>query len=101
MTEESLTFGYRKILWEEPNSVEFKNTVFVILHKPRFIIQSKRTKIVVPMLSHEFTRFAETIHSKNELLGKHIYKIYENARAYYVDNIEVVKELNTLGKKAV
>lgn len=101
VTNESLSFGYRKILWDEPYSVEFRKTIFVLLHKPRFIIEAKHTKIVVPMLSHEFENFAKTISSKNEKLGSHIYRIYENARAYYVDNIEIVKELNLLGKKAV
>ena len=95
-----LQFKYRKIKWDEPYSIEFKKTVFVLLHKPRFIIRSKRVKIVVPMLSHEFKHFARTIHSKNKVIGEHIYKIYENTKSYYVDNIEIEKELNILGKKA-
>lgn len=101
VSDEMLEFGYRKIKWDEPYSIEFKKTVFVLLHKPRFIIQSKKTKIVVPMLSSEFSNFARTIRSKNENLGLHIYQIYENAKSYYVDNLEIVKELNQLGKKAV
>jgi hypothetical protein len=100
VTNEALKFKYRKIKWDEPYSVEFKKTVFVLLHKPRFIIRSKRMKIVVPMLSHEFKHFAHTIHSKNNMIGEHIYKIYENTKSYYVDNIEIVKQLNILGKKA-
>ena len=101
VTEETLEFGYRKIRWDEPYSIEFKKTVFLILHKPRFIIESKKTKIVVPMLSHEFENFVNRISFTNEKVGKQIYKIYENTRSYYVDNIEIEKELNTLGKKAV
>lgn len=101
VSNETLEFGYKKIKWDEPYSIEFKNTIFVLLHKPRFIIQSKKTKIVVPMLSHQFSNFARTIRSKNENLGLHIYQIYENAKSYYVDNPEIVKELNQLGKKAV
>ena len=101
VTDEALEFGYRKIRWDEPYSIEFKKTVFIILHKPRFIIESKKTKIVVPMLSHEFENFVNRISFTNEKVGKHIYRIYENTRSYYVDNIEIEKELNTLGKKAV
>jgi len=100
VTNKELQFKYRKIKWDEPYSIEFKKTVFVLLHKPRFIIRSKRVKIVVPMLSHEFKHFARTIHSKNKVIGEHIYKIYENTKSYYVDNIEIEKELNILGKKA-
>ena len=101
VTDKDLTFGYRTIKWDEPYSIEFKRTIFILLHKPRFIVQSKRTKIVVPMLSHKFEKFARTINSKNEKLGSHIFQIYQNARSYYVDNLEIIKELNILGKKAV
>lgn len=100
VTNTVIEFGRRKIRWDEPYSVKFKKTVFVLLHKPRVIIESKNTKIVVPMLSHEFEKFARTIHSKNAKIGSHILKIYENARSYYVDNLEIIKELNQLGKKA-
>ena len=101
VTDELLTFGSRKIRWDEPYSIVFKKSVYIILHKPRFIIRSKRTKIVVPMLSPKFEKFARTIDSKNHKLGAHIFKIYENTRLYYVDNLEIEKELNQLGKKAV
>ncbi len=101
VTNEALTFKRRVIKWDEPYSVTFKKSVFVLLHKPRFIIESKRVKIVVPMLSHNFEKFARMIDSKNHKLGKHIFKIYENTRSYYVDNLEIGKELNQLGKKAV
>lgn len=98
VTSTSLNFGYRTIRWDEPYTVTFKRTVFVLLHKPRFIIKSKKTKIVVPMLSYNFEHFARTIKSKNHQLGETIFKIFENTRAYYVDNIEIEKELNQFGK---
>jgi len=101
VTSTMIEFGNRKIKWDEPYSIKFKRTVFVLLHKPRFIITSKKTRIVVPMLSHEFEKFARTIDSQDKKIGAHIFKIYKNARAYYVDSLEVVKELNQLGKKAV
>lgn len=101
VTKEMIEFGYRKIKWDEPYSIHFKKTVFVLLHKPRFIIKSKKTRIVVPMLSHEFEKFARTIDLRDKNIGTHIFKIYENARSYYVDSLEIVKELNQLGKKAV
>lgn len=100
VTSTDLIFGNRIIKWDEPYSIKFKKTVFVLLHKPRFIIESKNTRIVVPMLSHEFGKFARTINSKNKNIGDHIFKIYKNARSYYVDNLELIKELNQLGKKA-
>ena len=99
VNNDMLVFKHRKILWDEPYSIQFKKTKFVLLHKPRFILQSSKTKIIVPMLSHEFENFARTIRSKNEDIGAHIFKIYENARSYHVDNLELVKELNQLGKK--
>ena len=100
VSDEALTFKHKTIKWDEPYSIEFKKTIFVLLHKPRFIVQSKRRKIVVPMLSHEFENFARTINSKNAKIGEHIFMIYKNAKAYYIDNIDLVRELNILGKKA-
>jgi hypothetical protein len=100
VSNKALEFRNRKIEWDEPYSIHFKKTVFLLLHKPRFILKSKKTKIVVPMLSHEFEHFARTFQSKNNKIGTHIFKIYKNAKAYYVDNVEIVKDLNQLGKIA-
>jgi len=41
VTSTMIEFGNRKIKWDEPYSIKFKRTVFVLLHKPRFIIKSK------------------------------------------------------------
>lgn len=100
VTNKALEFKNRRIEWDEPYSIQFKKTVFLLLHKPRFILKSNKTRIVVPMLSHEFEHFARTFQSKNNKIGTHIFKIYKNARAYYVDSIEIVKDLNQLGKIA-
>ena len=96
--DDGLKFRRRYIKWDEPYSIKFKKSAFLILHKPRFILKSKTTTIVVPMLSHNIEHFITRLSFKQKDIGKHAKKLYDNTRAYYVKNIEVEKELNKLGK---
>ena len=91
-------FRRRYIKWDEQYSLQFKKSIFIVLHKPRFILKSKTTKIVVPMLSHNIEHFITRLSFTNKELGFHVRTLYENTRSYYVGNIEVERQLNKLGK---
>lgn len=96
--DEGVRFKRRYIRWDEPYSLKFKKSAFFILHKPRFILKSKKHVIVIPMLSHKIERFIARLSFTNKDLGFQVRELYENTRAYYIKNIEVEKELNKLGK---
>jgi hypothetical protein len=100
VTNEALKFRHKTIRWDEPYTVKFKRNSFLILHKPRFIVKSETKRIVVPMLSFNFELFVKTIALKNHDIGAIVKELYKNTRAYYVENLEVEKELNRKSKKA-
>lgn len=89
-----LEYRGRFINWNEKYNVKFKNNIFVFLHKPRYIIKSKKHVIVVPLLSSNINKFVETFVSKNPKKGEYVYQIYHNGLNYYVLNKKLSKELN-------
>jgi len=99
INDDSIVFKKRVIKWDEKYTVQFKKSIFLILHKPRFILKSKSTRIVVPMLSKNIERFIARLSYTNKDLGAITREIYDNTHAYYVKNIDVEKQLNKLGKK--
>lgn len=93
-----IRFRRRYISWDEKYTIQFKKTAFFVLHKPRFILKSQTTTIVVPMLSHNIKHFITRLSFKNKTLGKYAKELYENTSNYYVHNIDVEKKLNKMGK---
>lgn len=91
-------FGRKQIKWDEEYTIQFKRTAFLILHKPRFIMTSKSRRIVIPMLSHQIEHFIKRLSSTNDDIGKQAKALYDNTRAYYIENIEVEKKFNNKGK---
>jgi len=96
--KDGIYYRSKTIKWDEPYSLKYKRTVFFILHKPRFIVVSHTTKIVIPLLSQEIEHFITTLDNTNKKLGKYAKELYENTTAYYVHNLEIEKDLNKLGK---
>lgn len=94
VSSKGLAYRGKFIAWEEKYSIRFKNNIFVLLHKPRYIIKSKKHTIVVPLLSNNINNFVETFVKKNPQKGKYVYKIYHNELNYYVLNKKLSKELN-------
>lgn len=97
--DKGLRFRRKYIRWDDRYTIQFKKSIFLILHKPRFILKTSRNKIVVPMLSHNIENFITKLSYTHKDLGDNVRELYENTRAYYVENIEVEKVLNKLGKK--
>lgn len=97
---DGIRFKKKFIHWQEPYSVIFKKSVFIILHKPRFIILSKETKIVVPLLSSNIQQFIMFIEKTNESVGSQIKRLYQNTKDYYVLNIDIAKEINKIAKES-
>ena len=98
VTDKGLKFKRRFINWEQPYSIKYKRNFLVILHKPRFILKSRNTTIVVPMLSHNIKTFITEINQKNDELGHLLTDLYENTRDYYIANLKLEKEINKIGK---
>jgi hypothetical protein len=94
VSNKGLTYRGKFIDWEEKFTIKHKNNIFVFLHKPRFIIRSKKNVIVVPLLSSNINKFVETLVKKNPGKGKYAYQIYHNGLNYYVVNKKLSKELN-------
>ena len=94
VTNKGLMYRGSFIDWSDDFSIKYKNNIFVILHKPRFIVKSKNTTIVVPLLSKNINIFVETLIGKNSEIGKYVYQIYHNGLNYYVVNKKLSKELN-------
>jgi hypothetical protein len=94
VSNKGLSYRGRFINWEEKYSIKFKNNIFIFLHKPRYIIKSKRHVIVVPLLSNNINNFVETFVKKNLKKGKYVFQIYHNGLNYYVLNRKLSKELN-------
>ena len=89
-----LEYRGKFINWNERYSVKFKNNTFIFLHKPRYIIKSKKHTIVVPLLSNNINNFVEAFVHKNPKKGEYVYQIYHNGLNYYVLNKKLSKELN-------
>lgn len=89
-----LAYRGRFINWNENYSVRFKNNIFLFLHKPRFILKSKKHVIVVPLLSKNINQFVELLVEKNPQKGDYVHQIYHNGLNYYVSNKKLSKELN-------
>lgn len=87
--------GYRGrfISWDQKYHIKFKNNIIFFLHKPRFILKSNNTTIVVPLLSLNINIFVEKILTNNPKKGKIVHQIYHNGLNYYVVNKELSKEL--------
>ncbi len=92
--EKGIKYRRKFIKWDEEFDIKFKKTWLVLLHKPRFILKSKTTKIAIPMLSKKITPFIETLSKHNEKEGSICNEIYQNTRLYYIDNIGLTKKLN-------
>lgn len=94
VTAKGINYRKRHISWNEKYSLKFKRSLFLILHKPRFIIKSKNSKIVIPMLSHNISSFIKTIKTQDSKLGKLADDLYQNSRAYYIKNLDIEKQIN-------
>jgi hypothetical protein len=92
--EKGIKYRRKFIKWDEEFDIKFKKTWLVLLHKPRFILKSKTTKIAIPMLSKKITPFIEALSKHNEKEGSICNEIYQNTRLYYIDNIGLTKKLN-------
>jgi len=91
---EGIKYRKRFIKWNEEYNIKFKKTWLLLLHKPRYILKSSTTKIVIPMLSKNITTFIGALRNNNEREGNLANTIYQNTRLYYISNIDVAKELN-------
>lgn len=94
VTEEYLQFRKKSIKWDESYNVTFKRSALLILRKPRFIVKSKSTTIVVPMLSKNITSFIHALERSNQVQGKLAKELFTNTKNYYIGNIELAKEMN-------
>lgn len=92
--DEGIRFKKRYIKYDEEYNLKFKKSFLLILHKPRFIMKTEDTVIVVPLLSRRITDFILKIEETNKDKGDLARTLYNNTRAYYIDNITVTKELN-------
>lgn len=92
--ETGITYRGRTIRWDEKYEVRFKKTWLVLLHKPRFILQSKKTKIIIPMLSKKITKFIKALEQHNQKDGKLANTLYQNTRLYYIENIGIARKIN-------
>jgi hypothetical protein len=89
-----IKYRRRFIKWDEDYDIKFKKTWLILLHKPRYILKSSTTKIVIPMLSKNITSFIKALSKNNKIGGSLANTIYQNTRLYYISNIYVVKKLN-------
>ncbi len=88
-----LEFKKRFISWDEM-SVRYKKTWLIILYKPRFIVRSNNTKIIVPLLSRQINEFSKEVLEHNKSVGLLVKSIINNGRDYYVTNKELAKKLD-------
>ncbi len=94
VTETSVRFRKREISFKEKYKMKFKKSFWFILHKPRFILKSENFTIVVPLLSKNITNFIIKMEETNKEKGKLARDLYKNTRSYYIDNIQVTREIN-------
>ena len=93
LDEKGLHFKSKTILWNDKYKVKFKKNIFFVLHKPRFIVTFKGTKIVVPVLSSKINKFINKV--KNSYIdGSIVESIYQNIKSYYITNEKLTKTLN-------
>jgi len=97
--DDGVRFKKKMIKWDESYHIKFKKSIFLILHKPRFVLKSETTRIVVPMLSHNIEHFIARLSYKNQIIGNYAKELYEHTRSYYVTNLDIEKKLNKEGKK--
>lgn len=94
ISEHGISFRKRFIRWNEPYTVNYKKSWFVVLHKPRFIIKSNTSKITIPVLSKNISKFIDTLYKNDQMNGDLCNEIIHNARLYYIKNPELQKKLN-------
>ena len=92
--DEGIKYRKRYIKYKDEYSMKFKRSFLLILHKPRFILKSKEYTIVIPLLSRRITDFIVKIEETNKEKGALARSLYNNTRAYYIENITITKELN-------
>jgi hypothetical protein len=85
---------WKFIKWSSKPNIKFKKYAFLVLHKPRFILSHGTQKIVVPILSKDIESFLKAYSKFDHEQGSKAMSIYKNTIAYYVENIDIVKELN-------
>lgn len=89
-----ITYRRRFIPWNHQYTVLYKKTWLMVLHKPRFIIKGKSTKIVIPVLSKNISSFISELTKQDSKNGALCSEIIHNARLYYVKNPKIQKQLN-------
>lgn len=92
--DEGIRFKKRYISYSEEYKMKFKKSFLFILHKPRFILRTSETVIVIPLLSRRITDFILKIEETNKDKGMLARELYNNTRSYYIENIGITKELN-------
>lgn len=97
VTSKSVSRGKKEIEWDSSFTIEFKHNIFLLLHKPRFILDDGNTKLVIPILSKNINQFIETI-KKNREDGYLVEAIYENIKNYYVTNKKLKTHLTKFKK---
>lgn len=87
---------YRKkqIRWDEKYDIKYKKAWFFVLHKPRFVLEYKGTKIVIPLLSENISLFVDKLLHTNHTVGQLCYDIYRHNQMYYVENRALAKQIN-------
>lgn len=94
VTELEIKYRGKVIKWDTNPTVVFKKTIFVVLHKPRFIVKHKGTKIVIPVLSRNIEKFIKNAKINNIKDVLLVESIYKNIKNYYVKNNTLEKKLN-------
>jgi hypothetical protein len=94
VTANEITFRKKLISWKTRYTVNYKKTWFLVLHKPRFIIKSNVTKITIPVLSKNISKFVDELYKHDHMNGDLVNEIIENARLYYIKNPKLQKQLN-------
>lgn len=92
--EHGISFRKRYIRWNERYTINYKKSLFVVLHKPRFIVKSSSTKIVIPVLSKNINKFVEELYKHDQMNGDLVNEIIHNIRLYYIKNPDLQKKLN-------
>jgi len=86
----------KNIAWDDTYTINFKKTSLFVLHKPRFIIKTKKISITIPLLSKNINNFIEELTKHDEVNGSLCSEIIKNARLYYIKNPEIQKKLNKM-----
>jgi len=86
--------NWKFIKWSSKPTIKFKKSALFVLHKPRFILSDGNNKIVIPILSRNIEQFLKTYVKQNHEQGTRAMSVYKNTISYYLDNTNIVKELN-------